>query len=149
MITARVNVVKNWSSEFAKRTNVQAIKALEAASEDGAEEASRIASARVRGGEMKQVFAVSVKPTERGYAAGFRSKAGISGEFYSGFQSRGTLGARTKKLKSSTQARRSSPTGAARYAKVSGRKGIAPLNHEEIALKHARASLVARLSRLG
>lgn len=149
MITARVNVVKNWSSEFAKRTNVQAIKALADASQDGAETASRVAGARVRSGDMRVFKAVSVMPTERGYAAGFKSKAGKSGEFYSGFQSRGTLGARGKEVKKSTKARRESRSGQLRYAKVSGRKGITPLNHEEVALKHARASLVARLSRLG
>lgn len=149
MITARVNVVKGWSTEFARRTNARAIKALEEASKDGAEVASRIASQRVRGGEMSNIEAVSVKPTASGYAAGFRSQAGTSGEFYSGFQSRGTLGARKKKVKQATVARRQSPSGAVRYAKVSGRKGITPLHHEETGLKFAKQSLVARLSRLG
>jgi hypothetical protein len=150
VIRARFNVVQNFGQRFAEQTNERAIAALEAASADGAEVASRIASQRQRGPnpKMKNIRPVAVRPTETGYMAGFRSDAGISGEFYSGFQSRGTLGARTRKVKSSTLARRQSPSGAKRHAKVAGRKGITPLKHEETGLRFAKQSLINRLRSL-
>lgn len=148
MITARVTVVKGWGREFARDTAKQAIKALEEASELGAESVAQLGSQRRRGGEMSQAEPVRAYQTESGFAAGFRSKAGTNGEFYSGFQSRGTLGARSRKVKQSTVARRESPSGKARYEKVKGRKGITPLLHEERALTIAKRHLIRLLERL-
>jgi hypothetical protein len=146
MITAKIDVSAKWSQEFAARVNAAAPKALAEAADVGAAKASSIARERSRTGQMGHVAAVKVKPTDNGWVGGFLSEAGKAGEFYSGFQSRGTIGARRRAVKGSTLSRRESPSGKARYAKVAGKKGITPLRHEEDGLMTAKRFLVMRLN---
>lgn len=147
MIKTTFNVVANFGAEIAQAANLIAREELQRASDFGAEQASSLAGGRRRTGEMAKFKAVQVIPTASGWRGGFRSDAGISGEFYSGFQSRGTLASRKRKVKQQTLNRRESPSGKARYAKVAGKKGITPLGHEEKARAQARAFLIANLNR--
>ena len=71
---------------------------------------------------MARMQVLPVRGSPDGWEASFRSPA-----YYRLFQDLGTLDARGTKLKASTLARRSSPSGQARQAKVAGREGITPL----------------------
>lgn len=143
MISANVEVVRGWGEDFARRVNAQVALELAAASREGAEVAAKMAAKRRRTGGMELFVVMRVEGTPTGWVGGFQSQA-----FYSGFQSRGTLASRKRKLKASTVARRSSRSGKARYAKVAGSSGIKPLRHEEAGLAAAKKSLVARLNRI-
>lgn len=92
---------------------------------------------------MDDIEPVGVVGTPDGWEGGFRSAA-----FYSGFQSRGTLGSRSRAVRKSTEQRRASRSGQARYAKVSGHHGISPLRHEEKGLAAARKRLIELISRM-
>lgn len=143
MIQSRVDVRAGFGDEISRKINARVKVDVAVASEHGAKVASDIASTRSRSGRMSRIDPVPVKGTPDGWTGGFKSSA-----FYSGMQSRGTLGARTRKVKAQTEARRSSASGAARYAKVSGRSGIKPLRHEERGLLAAKRMLVDRLNRI-
>lgn len=143
MIGAKVNVVGGWGDEFAKRVNRATRDAVQDAVEVGAREASAASLPRRRSGDMSKMDVIPVRATPTGWEAGFRSKG-----WYAGFQSRGTLGARKGKVKAATLARRASPSGQARFAKVAGSKGITPLGFLEKGRSAARKHLVARLNRL-
>lgn len=143
MIGARVDVRTGWGAEFAREVNQQVAHAVAEASHVGARVASQEASKRRRSGKMDVVAAVEVVGTTQGWEGGFRSAA-----FYSGMQSRGTVGSRTRSVKKSTLQRRASRSGQARYAKVAGSRGITPLRHEEKGLAAARKRLLELLNRL-
>lgn len=156
-----MNVVKDWGEKIAKESNAVAKRSLEEAAKVGAGTAAQLASGRKEHtGKMRDWVTVPTDATGNGWRSGFRSAASMSGEFYSGFQSRGTLASRRgtpsspgnpgTQVKQQTLARRQSPSGRIRYAKVAGRKGIAPLKHEEQALAVAKQHLLRLLrSRLG
>lgn len=149
MVGAKVNVVSGWGDDFARDVNAQVRDAVADASRVAAATAATVASARRRSGKMANVRPVEVRGTPDGWEGGFRSDAALNQGFYSGFQSRGTLGARRRKLKASTVARRSSPSGQARLAKLGGSGGIRPLGHEEKGLAAGKKHLIARLNQLG
>lgn len=144
MIGARVDVRTGWGAEFARRVNAEVARAVAQASVVGAEAASQVASQRRRTGRMSRIEPVPVKGTPTGWAGGFKSEA-----FYSGFQSQGTLGSRRRKVKQSTVRRRQSVSGQARFAKVAGSKGVAPLRHEEIGRTAGRKELKRLIDQLG
>lgn len=143
MIRSTVNVREGFGAEIARQIDAEVRVAVGQASGHGAEVAAGVAQRRRRTGLMADIQPVEVEGTESGWQGGFKSPA-----FYSGIQSRGTLGSRTRKVKSSTERRRSSASGAARYAKVAASKGVAPLKHEETGLKAARKRLVDLLNRI-
>lgn len=143
MIGARVDVRTGWGAEFAREVNQQVAHAVADASRAGADVAAQEASKRRRSGKMDDISAVEVIGTPEGWEGGFRSAA-----FYSGMQSRGTHGSRTRSVKKSTERRRASRSGQARYAKVAGSRGISPLRHEEKGLAAARKRLLELLNRL-
>lgn len=148
MISARVDVRTGWGVEFAREVNQQIARELRAATELGAQEAARVASRRRKTGALATIEAVDVIATPEGWEGGFRSKAARNSQFYSGFQSRGTLGRRTRKLKQATLNRRETPSGQARFGKVAGHAGIEPLGHEETGRARARRELIDRINRL-
>lgn len=143
MISAKVNVVSGWGDEFARDVNLRVRDMVAAASTVGAKVANGAAQNRRRTGRMADIKPVDVTATVDGWEGGFRSAA-----FYSGFQSRGTLGSRKRKLKASTRARRESPSGQARLAKLGASRGVTPLRHEELGLAAAKKHLIARLNQL-
>jgi hypothetical protein len=143
VIGAKVDVRSGWGEELAREVNMRVRGMVEAASETGADEAAAAAGARRRTGRMANIDKVPVVGTPDGWEGGFRSKA-----WYSGFQSRGTLGSRKRSVKSSTARRRQSLSGQARFAKVAGSRGISPLGHEETGLRAAKKHLVELLNRL-
>ncbi len=142
MIGARVDVRKGWGAELAKEINLKVKDAVGDASKVGAEVASSAVTRR-RTGKMANIKPVEVIGTPDGWEGGFKSE-----QFYSGFQSRGTLGLRKKALTASTKRRRESTSGQERLAKVSGHRGIKPLGHEEKGLAAAKKALVDRLNHL-
>lgn len=143
MIGARVDVRLDWGAEIAREINLEVRDAVADASDVGAEVASAASLSRRRTGRMARIEAVPVVGTPDGWEGGFKSEA-----FYSGFQSRGTLGSRRRKLKASTLRRRESAAGQARLAKLGGSGGVSPLGHEEKGLAAAKRALVDRLNRL-
>lgn len=143
MIRATVDVRTGWGAELAKRVNHRVAADLADASAHGAKVAASAAQARRRTGEMANIRPVAVRGTPTGWEAGFRSEA-----WYSGFQSRGTLGSRTRKVKASTERRRQSASGQARLAKLGASTGITPLRHEETGLREAKKRLVQLLNRI-
>lgn len=143
MIQSRFDVRAGFGDELARRINDRVRDGVAEAAEVGAEVASGEAGKRRHTGKMQRMSTVPVVGTDSGWTGGFKSAA-----FYSGMQSRGTLGSRTRKVKASTERRRQSPSGAARYAKVAGGKGVSPLGHEEAGLKAAKRHLVAYVNRL-
>lgn len=148
MISAKVDVRAGWGAEFAREVNQQVARELRAASEKGAQVAAQIASQRRKSGALATITAVDVIATADGWEGGFRSKAARNSQFYSGFQSRGTLGRRTRALKKATLDRRESRSGQERHAKVAGRAGILPLEHEEKGRAAAKRELIERINRL-
>ena len=143
MISAKVNVVGGWGQEFAKRVNRQVKDAVHDASVEGARVAEAAAQPRNRTGRMANMDVLPVKATVSGWSGGFFSHA-----FYAGFQSAGTLGSRTRKVKSSTLRRRQSATGKARQARVGSSGGIKGLGFLEKGRAASRKELLARLNRL-
>lgn len=146
MIGARVNVVEGWGAELAHEINADVRGAVAQASEVGAKVAAEAAGARHRqdgSGWMKDIKPVETIGTDVGWEGGFKSKA-----FWSGFQSRGTLGSRKRRVKAATLRRRQTASGQARLAKVAGSKGVTPLRHEEKGLAAAKAHLLDSLNRL-
>ena len=118
------------------------VRELDEAAKVGADEARKVASTRSKSGLMADFKPIRAHGTADGYAAGF---ANDQDAFYDRFQNDGTLGSRTRQVKASTQRRRQSASGAARYAKVSGRAGIAPLRFLEAGRSKALARLKAGL----
>jgi len=141
MISANVNVVGGWGQDFARRVNRQVRIAVEQASEDGARVAG--AAAPRRTGRMATMETLPVKPTPTGWSGGFFSRA-----FYAGWQSTGTLGSRSRKVKAATLRRRQSASGQARLARVGSSRGIKGSGFLEKGGTAARKSLIERLNRL-
>jgi hypothetical protein len=98
-------------------------QAVMAGAVTGAKVAGSIAATRQETGRMAKMQVLPVRGTPDGWEASFRSPA-----YYRLFQDLGTLQNRSGKLKASTLARRASPSGQARQAKVAGRPGIEPLH---------------------
>lgn len=142
-----MNVRRGWGDELARAKNREVAHALDVASRHAAAEARRVASARRRAGDdsvhMSDITAARVVGTVDGWEGGFKSPA-----WYSGFQSRGTVGARKVRLKASTLRRRNSKSGSTRFARVSGSSGIRPLYHEEKGLAAGKKLLKQMLDRL-
>lgn len=145
MIGARIDVRKGWSADIARTINLQVAEAVADASRVGAQVAASAAGARRRSGDMAEIKPVDVRGTADGWEGGFRSKA-----WYSGFQSRGTLGSRGRALKASTKRRRESESGQERLGRAlrGGNRGISPLRHEEKGLAAAKRALLDRIDRL-
>ncbi len=112
----------------------------------GAKVASARAKERSETGTMAQMSLRYPRPMKggatRGYEAQFYSNA-----YYSSFQEFGTLGSRKRKLSAATVRRRSSASGQARQAKVSGRTGIQPLKFMVAGRAAARKTLLLELQR--
>lgn len=144
MISARVDLVRGWGEQMARQMERQAREALKPASEAGAQVASHSAASRRRTGKMAQMDVLPTVSTPRGYSAGFRSRA-----WYADFQSSGTSGRRSRKVKASTLRRRESLSGQSRAASYGSNPGITPLKFLEKGRSAARKELVARLKRIG
>jgi hypothetical protein len=142
VIGARVDVRTGWGAELAKEINLKVKDAVGDASKVGAEVAASAVTRR-RTGKMAHIEPVEVLGTPDGWEGGFKSEA-----FYSGFESRGTLGSRKRSVRASTLRRRQSASGSARLSSLGGSKGITPLGHEEKGLAAAKKALVDRLNHL-
>lgn len=141
MIGAKIDV-RSWGPELAKQINGLVGEAVAASSKVGADVAAQAAT-RHRTGKMHHIEPVETRGTPDGWEGGFKSEA-----FYSGFQSRGTLGSRKGALKAATKRRRESVSGQARLAGLGRSRGITPLHHEEKGLAAAKADLVDRINHL-
>ena len=118
---SRVDVNMNFDA-ITDKVIAQAKEAVMAGALVGAQVAGQVAAARSVSGKMASMEVLPVRQTPDGYEASFRSPA-----YYRLFQDLGTLKGRTRKLKASTLARRSSPSGVARLAKAGDSVGIEPL----------------------
>lgn len=143
MISARISLERGWGDAMARRIEQQAREAMAPACKEGADVASKASLSRRRTGRMAEMEVLPTVPTPRGYSAGFRSKA-----WYAGFQSTGTGGSRSRKVKASTLRRRQSASGQARAARFGGNRGITPLGFLEKGRTAARKALIDRLNRL-
>jgi hypothetical protein len=143
VISASIDVGRDWGRELAAQINADVRDAVVASAEEGAQLAASIASSRSKTGHMAAIEQLPVRGTPDGWAGGFRSPA-----YYAHFQSAGTLGSRRRKLKASTLRRRESASGAARFAKVSGGAGITPLKFLEAGAAVAKSRLRERVARI-
>lgn len=113
---------------------------------EGARAAARagasVAARRRRTGLMEEMEVAPAEGTPDGWRSGVSSRA-----WYVGFQSEGTVASRTRAVKRSTLARRSSATGRARFEKVSGSSGISPLRIFAAMKAAGRKAMLARAER--
>lgn len=128
--------------EFGEEVDLACEGAINAGSRAGADAASAIAAQRSKSGEMEKMEISEASGDVDGYTGGFSSDA-----WYAWFQSAGTLAARSRQLKRGG-AWRSTPSGAKRYAKVSGGQGITPLHFFETGRTVGRAKMIEELARL-
>lgn len=118
------------------------VRALDAAAHEGAAVASGIASERSQTGKMAHMEVVDPEGDVDGYVSGFRSEA-----WYAWFQSAGTGGNRTRKVKASTLRHRSSSSGLARSERFGGNTGITPLHFFEEGRTAGRRKLIEEIDR--
>lgn len=141
MISSRVRVTDNFPRVTAAVDEL-AREAVEEGARVGAASASRAASSRRDSGLMEEMDVLPVEAAADGWRAGFRSRA-----WYAQFQDGGTVAGRTRAVKASTARRRTSASGAARFAKVAGSKGIRPLRFFARGKRDGHAAMLARISR--
>lgn len=148
MTLTTIDIIKQtgWDDQMAQDLSAATRQALFETTTEMAKAATHIARERQRPGnhrKMQEITELTVFEWSDGWEGGI-----ISPAWYAWFQNDGTLGSRKKKLKKATLERRSSRSGQARYAKVSGNKGITPLGFFDAAIKVARKDLKARIDAL-
>jgi len=137
MIKARVDVSTDFG-RITREVNDLAKRAVTSGARVGAQTASEVASERSHTGTLAHMDVLPVRGSPDGWEASFRSRA-----YYRLFQDLGTLENRGTRLSAATVARRSSPSGQARQAKVAGRAGIEPLFFYRAGRRAGRAAMLA------
>lgn len=141
LVSCRVDVTDDFG-RVTSAVNDLARRAVEAAAREGAAAASAVASQRSKSGRMAAIRPDNAIGTPDGWRASF-----VSPVHYAWYQNYGTLGSRRKKLKASTLARRSTPSGQARLARVQGSAGIEPLRFLEAGRRAGRKALLETITR--
>ncbi len=141
MIRARVDVSTDFGA-ITEAVNDLARRAVQAGALVGARVAGQLAATRRDTGLMAQMEVLPVRGSPDGWEASFRSRA-----WWRLFQDLGTLQGRSTKLKASTLARRASPSGQARQARVSGNPGIEPLRFYSAGRRAGRKAMYEVINR--
>lgn len=141
MIRTRVDITTNFGA-ITDAVDALARRAVMAGAQEGARVSSQIAATRRKSGLMAQHEVLPVRGSPDGWEASFRSRAP-----HRIFQDLGTLRGRATKLKASTVARRASPSGQARTAKVGDSPGIEPLRFYAAGRRAGRKAMLEVISR--
>lgn len=140
-VRSRVDVTMRFGA-ITEAVDDLAKQAVTAGAHEGARVASSIARTRQDTGTMAQMEVLGVRGSPDGWEASFRSRA-----WWRLYQDLGTLQGRSTKLSAATLARRSSPSGQARQAKVAGRPGIEPLHFYRAGRRAGRKKMMEVVER--
>lgn len=124
--------VENRFRQITVDVNNMAKQAVAEGAVAGARAASAAAAARSKSGHMAAITVDPVVGAADGWESGFVSHA-----YYAWFQSFGTLGSRTRKLKRSSATKRTREAGT----------GIKPLRFLDIGRRAGRKAMLERLNR--
>jgi hypothetical protein len=141
VIRARVDVTTNFGA-ITEAVNDLSRRAVSAGAQEGARVAGQIAATRKDTGLMAQMEVLPVRGSPDGWESSFRSRAP-----WRIFQDLGTLQGRGTKLKASTLARRASPSGQARLARVGDSPGIEPLHFYRAGRRAGRRAMLEVINR--